>query len=294
MNTLRTIIRNLPLPKRVKHFLLTPPGHFHSPIPSLREIKEYEDTIFSAPSKHLPGIDLNVEEQLRMLDELKQFYPTLPFGEHKQDNLRYYYENEAYSYADAIMLFCMIRHLKPKRIIEVGSGFSSCVTLDTNELFFDNRISCTFIDPYPQQLFTRIRHEDRERIIFLPKKLQEVSLETFSRLEANDILFIDSTHVSKIHSDVNYLLFDILPSLQRGVYIHIHDIMYPFEYPPKWIFDGIAWNEAYILRAFLQYNNSFKIMLFNSYLAQFYRETLESQMPLCLKNPGGSIWLRKV
>ena len=107
------------------------------------------------------------------------------------------------------------------------------------------------------------------------------------------ILFIDSTHVSKIGSDVNSLLFDILPKLNRGVYVHFHDVFYPFEYPQEWVYQGLAWNEAYILRAFLQHNDAFKIVFFNTYLELFYREKFENSMPLCLKNPGGSIWLTK-
>ncbi len=208
--------------------------------------------------------------------------------------MKYFFEGEirGYGYSDAIF-YCMIRYLQPKKIIEVGSGKSSCVTLDTNELFFDNSISCTFIEPYPKKLLSLLKKGDLDRIELLSQKLQDVSLNRFSDLSSGDILFIDSTHVSKVNSDVNYLFFEILPHLNRGVYIHFHDIFYPFEYPKKWIYSGVAWNEDYMLRAFLQYNNAFSIVFFNTFLAHFYEQKLRDEMPLCLKN-AGSLWIKKI
>jgi len=136
----------------------------------------------------------------------------------------------------------MIRHLSPKRFIEVGSGYSSCVVLDINELFFDNRISLTFIEPHTELLFSLIKESDKETSKIIPTDLQDVGLEVLSELCPEDILFIDSTHVSKIGSDVNHIFFEILPRLARGVYIHFHDVFYPFEYPKEWIYEGRAWN----------------------------------------------------
>jgi len=166
--------------------------------------------------------------------------------------------------------------------------------LDTNELFFDNSISLTFIEPHPQAFLSLMKRGDAKRIELVSSQLQDVGLDVFSRLSANDILFIDSSHVSKVGSDVNYLVFEILPLLQRGVYVHFHDVFYPFEYPQQWICDlGIAWNEAYLLRAFLQYNTSFRIAFFNTYLETFFEKEMRAVLPLCFNNTGGSIWLRK-
>jgi len=269
------------------------PGHFYSPYPSINEVKENEESIFLVP-RELPAVDLNEEEQMQLFDVFKEYYKELPFKDEKTDGLRYYFNNPSYSYSDAICLYAMIRHVKPKRLIEIGSGYSSCVTLDTNETFFDNSIACTFIDPYPELLLSLIKDADKEAVNIIPTKLQEVSLKQFSSLRENDILFVDSTHVSKINSDVNYIFFEILPSLNSGVYIHFHDIFYPFEYPKEWIYGGKAWNEDYLLRAFLQYNSSFKIVFFNTFLEYFFAEKFIADMPLCMRNPGGSIWLRKI
>ena len=131
----------------------------------------------------------------------------------------------------------------------MGSGYSSCVILDTNELFFNNNISCIFIEPYPQLQESLLKENDKDKIEIIPKRLQDVEVSKFSSLSSGDILFVDSTHVSKVDSDVNYIFFEILPSLTNGVYIHFHDIFYPFEYPKEWIYEGRAWNENYILRA---------------------------------------------
>ena len=154
-----------------------PPGHFYSPIPSPKEVKRQEGRIWGNRSRQLPAVDLNEQGQLRQFEQLKAYYGELPFDAHRSPNLRYGYENEAYCYGDAIVLFCMIRHLRPKRIIEVGSGHSSCVVLDTNELFFGNSIACTFIDPNPQNLLSLTKDGDRDRFELLAVGLQDVELQ---------------------------------------------------------------------------------------------------------------------
>src|SRR5262249_23749926 len=134
---------------------------------------------------------------------------------------------------------------------------------------------------------------DRERIDLRAQMLQDVPLSLFEELGPNDVLFIDSTHVSKIGSDVNHLFFQVLPALRSGVWIHFHDIYYPFEYPREWIYERRAWQEAYLLRAFLQYNSAFSIQFFTTFLETFYTHLFQNDMPLCLVQTGGSIWLRK-
>ena len=270
-----------------------PPGHFYSPIPSVEDIHRDAATIFDAMPHDLPGVDLRESEQLRLLEELVPFYSEMPFQAQQVSGLRYYFENPAYSYSDAILLHCMIRFLKPKRIIEVGSGFSSCMTLDTNDLYFGGAISTTFIEPYPDLLRSLLSGTERNTKI-ISCRLQDVDHTEFEALGANDILFIDSTHVSKVNSDVNRIFCDILPRLAPGVHIHFHDIFYPFEYPKEWLLEGRAWNEAYMLRAFLQYNHSFEVVLMNTFMEAFHESFFQEKMPLCLKNRGGSIWIRKV
>ncbi len=275
-------------------YQFAPPGHFYSPIPSLDEVRRDEAHLFGALPRQFPDLDLHERKQLELLASLRLYYPEQPFPHHKTPDRRYFFQNEMYSYSDAIFLYCIIRHLRPRRIIEIGSGYSSAATLDTNELFFDNRIQCTFIDPCPDRLRSILKQEDKERIEVIPSRIQGVDLKLFAQLEANDILFIDSTHVAKIGSDVNRIVFEMLPALRPGVHIHFHDIFFPFEYPREWVFEGRAWNESYVLRAFLAFNSAFEIVLWNEFLARFHREEFARTMPLCLLNEGGSLWLKRV
>jgi predicted O-methyltransferase YrrM len=270
-----------------------PSGHFYSPVPDFDEIKKDQDRIFAEPTKTVPGLELNESEQLALLEEFSPIYQEMPFTPEKKNGLRYHYDNPAYSYSDAIHLHCMMRHLKPKRMIEVGSGFSSCMMLDTNELYFDNKIKTTFIEPYPELLLSLIKEDDKDRITTIPTRLQDVQLGVFDALQPNDILFIDSTHVSKIASDVNRILFEILPRLSDGVYIHFHDILFPFEYHSSWVFEGRAWTEAYALKAFLQYNKGFSVVMMNTFMQRYHEAFYQGKLPLCMVNTGASIWLRK-
>jgi hypothetical protein len=190
----------------------------------------------------------------------------------------------------------MMRMYKPERIIEVGSGFSSAVMLDTNQLFFNNSLELTFIEPYPQdRLYGLLRAGDKNQVKIYEKGLQQTDPAIFGELNVNDILFIDSTHVSKTGSDVNHAFFNVLPLLKKGVLIHFHDIFYPFEYPEAWVMgsSGFGWNEAYTLRTFLMNNSDYEIVLFNTFMEYFHEDWFRQHMPLCLKNLGGSIWLRK-
>lgn len=273
--------------------LWMPPGHFYSPLADPVDVKINEEEIFNEPPA-IRGVDLNESGQLQLLKEFEPLYGQQPFSSEPVPLRRYFFENPNYSYSDGIFLYCMIRHLRPRRIVEIGSGYSSCAMLDVNELFFDNSIECTFIDPYPQLLRDLIKESDQKCVRIIGQRVQDVDLAVFRSLQPHDILFIDSSHVAKTGSDVNYILFKILPLLQAGVYIHFHDIFYPFEYPTYWVYEGRSWNEVYLLRAFLQYNRSFQIQFFSTFLISKYRQLFESRFPLCLKRPGGHLWMKKI
>jgi predicted O-methyltransferase YrrM len=288
-NKLKNIVANY---RTYGNKLYVPLGHYYSPIVSPEEMEKRKDEIWKAPVNSIPGIDLRESEQLKLLESFKSYYAKLPFEAEAKEGLRYQYANSMYSYSDGIMLFSMMMHFKPKRIIEVGSGYSSALMLDTNHNFFDSSIQCTFIEPYPERLNSLLK--PNEKISLRQQPVQDIDLSLFEALEENDFLFIDSTHVSKTGSDVNFIFFEILPKLKKGVKIHFHDIFYPFEYPKQWVItEGRNWNEDYILRAFLSYNSEFRIIMFNTYLEHFHEKWFAENMPLCLKNRGGSIWIEK-
>lgn len=267
-----------------------PPGHYYSPIPSWNEILLDQDQIWGASPSELPGIDLNVSQQLATLDSMAKFAHDVPYRGTSSPTLRYRESNKMFRRGSAAMLYLMLRVLRPSRIIEVGSGFSSAVMLDTNDLALDGSMHCTFIDPYADRLKSLLRTTDSEHEV-IEKRLQDVPRRTFDVLEAGDILFVDSSHVSKTGSDVNVLLFEILPALKKGVFVHFHDIYYPFEYPRQWVEEGRAWNEAYALRAFLQYSDAFRIHFWASYLYQHRNDALQKVPEICAN--GSSIWLIK-
>ena len=271
------------------------PGHFYSPVVTNAEIKDRLSIIFD-DKKSLSGVDLNQEEQMQLLAEMLPLYPP-PFTNEKDNKYRYHYKNDFYPHSDAIFLYLVLRYFKPKRVIEIGSGYSSAVMLDTNQQYLDNGVKFTFIEPYPKRLYSLMNEKDKEDNIILDKKVQDTNINIFEQLGENDILFIDSSHVSKTGSDVNHIFFEILPKLKKGVLIHFHDIFYPFEYPEYWVttfFKGFGWNEAYLLRSFLMYNKNFKILLFNTYMQKFHEPWFTENMPLCMESQGGSIWLKKM
>ena len=271
-----------------------PPGHFYSPVIDTAEIGRNRARIFDAQSP-VHDIDMREAGQLECLRQLAAFYADLPFADELRPGLRYNYRNPAFGHGDGIILATMIRKLGPRRIIEVGSGYSSCAIMDVNEHFFGNAIECSFIDPHAELARSLFKPEDFERVTIMQSAVQDVDTALFQTLQAGDILFIDSTHVSKCDSDVNHHLFRILPALRSGVVIHFHDIFHPFEYPEKWVMgEKRSWNEIYALRAFLMHNARYQITFFNSFLWQCHGELVQSLMPDFAKNSGGSLWLTKM
>jgi len=267
-----------------------PPGHFCSPIPSVEDI---ERAITTAPASY-SGIDLREDQQLALLEKISRYYPEIPFPAEKNERFRFAFHNPSYSWGDAIILFCMIRELRPRRILEIGSGHTSALILDTNERYFDGGIECTFIEPFPELLRSLLKPADLLSAKIIDCQLQDVDLALFTRLQAGDILFIDSSHVAKAGSDVLTLFANILPQLHVGTFIHFHDVFDRFEYPTDWLMEGRGWNEQYFLRAFLQYNSSFRIKLFTPHMIVRYGAWFREHMPNCFRNTGGHMWIERV
>lgn len=270
----------------------TYPGHFYSPIIDKQEIVKRKKQFWpdELPSE-ISGIHLNLSQQFEWINILNAYYPEIPYVEQPTEGKRYYYENEYYSYTDAITLYSFFKKLNPKKVIEIGSGFSSAAMLDARDQLQYNT-QFTFIDPYPERLRSVLFTSDIHNTHIISKQIQDIPLEFFDSLEVNDILFIDSSHVMKTGSDVHQNLFAIIPRLKSGVYIHFHDIFYPFEYPTNWIMNGTNWNELYALRAFLMYNEFYSMQFFSHYLHTMHESKFE-QAPKTRKNYGGNLWLKK-
>lgn len=295
----KAVVRTTPLLKRIVDFFKTyrhypnfPNGHFYSPITNADEVEEQELMLWpeELPTQIL-GVNLNEEVQLQHHQFIVESAASMPFKETKQEGFRYFLDNPQYSFSDGIVLHGFLNKYKPKRIIEVGAGYSSALMLDCNQHYFNHEIEFTFIEPFPKRLKGLLAAGDSTKHRILEKKVQQVKVQEFEKLESGDILFIDSSHVLKTGSDLYYLFFQVLPRLKKGVVVHIHDIFYPFEYPKEWAMHGRNWNELYFLHALLVNNQKLSILYFTDYIAQIHTNKL-NQCPLMKKSRGGSIWLQ--
>ena len=298
-NLMKKIIESLPiigpLYKENKIYkTYYPPGHFANPFPSLDEVQKYSDYLFDNNKDNIPGINLNIENQISLLNKFSTKYNEIPYHSNENNELRYSYNNPMFCESDGIFLWLMINHFKPRSIIEVGSGYSSALMLDMNDILMEGKIDLTFIDPYTEKLNKNLRIGDNSKATIIEKPIQDIDIKEFKILKEDDILFLDTSHISKTGCDLNYDLFEILPSLNKGVIVHIHDIFYPFEYPKEWVLQQKAYNEVYLIRSFLMYNDSFEIIIFPNYLISKKEKWFKENMPICLRNTGGSIWLRKI
>jgi hypothetical protein len=272
---------------------------FESPIPCLEELN---DDWWSRRSE-LIGIDPNEKKQLALLSSFVSSYRD----EYEQFPLEktailhdYYVNNGSFGSFDGDILYCMIRSFKPHRLIEIGSGFSTRLIVQSilKNKEENDQYKCHFttIDPFPRGIVREgFPHFSSSQLVC--EKVEHVPLSEFSTLSENDILFIDTSHVLKTGGDVAYEYLEILPRLNRGVVIHIHDIFLPAEYPKAWLFDSNRFfNEQYLLQAFLAFNNSFEVLWAGSYMHLNYPDALEKAFSSqrTQRWHGSSFWIRKV
>jgi hypothetical protein len=267
------------------------PGHYGSTIPSWKYIKFNRANIFSLEQK-TAGVELNEAKQVALLQKFTHYFPEFTPEKYKDTRQRYYYDNPLYGFTDGFILFAFLRMFQPSKVVEIGSGFSSALMLDTAESF-SLATDFIFIDPYTRNFEKLSLNETKPNYKIVREKIQDIDLSLLPDLQENDILFIDSSHVLKIDSDLSYLFFSLLPSLNKGVIVHVHDIWWPFEYPVDMIKEGRVWNEIYFIRCFLQYNSSFEILFFNSFMEWKHKAFIDASMPDYFKDSGKSLWLRK-
>jgi hypothetical protein len=242
-----------------------------------------------------PGLDWRSDQQAALVRDRLATQAAFPFPDDPTGDPRdYHARNEMFSRLDAWVLQAMLRDLRPRRMIEVGCGWSSLVTARVNRECFDGTIEFTCIEPYPPD-FLSDGVEGVSDLIALP--VEEVPVERFLSLEAGDVLFIDSSHTVKTGGDVAFLLHEVLPRLAPGVVVHIHDIFLPWDYPQEWVFAGRAWNEQYAVRCFLTFNSEFEIVLGVAWMSHFQHDVLAQALPDFPANypdGGGSLWIRRV
>jgi hypothetical protein len=269
-----------------------PDGHFYSPVVDVKELVRERARVWPEEPAVL-GIDFRHEAQRRFLrDEMPKYaadfdYPfNLPPG---APEYAYRRNNPVFGDLDARTLMTLLRVLRPARVIEVGSGFSSLLIADVNRRFFGSALELTCIEPFPRP-FLRNGIPGLSGVIV--KRVQEVAPSEFDRLGAGDILFIDSSHVAKTGSDVTHLFFEVIPRLRAGVVIHVHDIFLPHDYPSfRVLGEKLSWNEQYLLRALLMFSPTFEVLFGTTYARHYFPELLTETERLGLS---GSFWFRKV
>lgn len=267
------------------------PGSYSSPIVDITEITGPGSD--GTEQVAIPGVTLSLDEHEQIWDTWAPHVRRWADGESSADR-RYHTDNRMFGAGSARLLAGAVGAIAPQRYVEVGSGFSSAVVLDQNdEIRPDRPIECTFIEPYPDRLESILRPGDRDRTTIIVDKVQAVGLATFEQLEAGDILFIDSSHVAKTGSDLLREIFDLLPSVAPGVFVHFHDILYPFDYPRSWTVEqNRSWNEAYFVRAFLMYNDAFRVHFWTDYFALFGRDALRrTDTERLVEGRPSSLWL---
>jgi len=270
-----------------------PPGHYYSPIPDPADLLRSEHRIW-APRPAVSGVDMRVADQLALLARVQPHAAAIDYPvEATADPYQYHYANGQFPVLDAEFLFCALCLWRPRRVIEVGSGFSSLVMADANRRMLGGAVDITCIEPYPRDVLvagvpgiTRL----------LRARVEDVDLAEFDRLQAGDILFIDSSHVSKTGNDVNFLFFEVLPRLRPGVLVHVHDIFLPDEYPRPWVLDEQrSWNEQYLLHAFMMFNTAWRVVWMAHYMLSRHGGAITAAFPRCpALGDGGSFWMQRV
>lgn len=265
---------------------------FYSPVPHLDELAP---GAFEHVSE-LPGLRWDLDAQVQFVrDELSQaaaeFRPP-PTSAPGSD--RYATGNPSYSLLDATLHYAVVRWLRPRRLVELGSGHSTLVTAEAarrNEAE-GSPLTLDVYDPFPSVI--------REGLSGLnalhSTPAQAIPLAVFEALESGDVLFVDTTHTVKIGSEVNFVVLEVLPRLRAGVVVHFHDIYLPFEYPRAWMEDfALYWNEQYLLQAFLAHNQSWDVLVAVQALNRLRRAGLAASLSsAALAHDGAGFWIQRV
>jgi len=264
------------------------PQNFYSPLVDPKEI----DLKKLGQKRELTGIRINPKTILEWVEKITVYAKEFEWAARDKRTGQVPWA-ETYTTFDSVVLYCLLRYLKPKHYIEVGCGFSSMISSEALRANERDGIQAEaiFIEPYPG---TRLEGFNLYGEL-LPEKIENVPLELFRNLSSNDVLFIDTSHVLKCQNDVEWELLHILPNLGNGVMVHIHDIYTPYEQPEDWLLGryapGFA-NEQYALEALLSGGSSFEICLPLHLIKREYPHLAKSLLDTS-QDRGQAIWIRK-
>lgn len=265
--------------------------HYYSPTVERSDLRYPLTT-----PRNLAGIDFNLPAQKTLISQFRYKEELIAIPHVKADELSYGYDNNMYGPGDAEMLYSIIRHFKPKRIVEIGSGQSTLVgTLAINaNKATDPSYHCSYtcVEPFEVPWLEKLG------VDVVRRKVEELDQTLIEKLDKNDILFIDSSHVIRPQGDVVCEFLELLPKIKPGVIVHVHDIFTPRDYPEKWVItDQRMWTEQYLLEAFLSFNAEFEVVIALNMLHFDYREVLKDACPVLMQNPDryspGAFWFRR-
>ena len=252
------------------------PRHFYSEIPDVRTLKQADRWKQPRSLVGVGGID--TAEQMAFVDAcctgamIERLSEGGIFEHACEDN-----GAAGFGPVEADFLYCFLRSRRPPRVVQIGCGVSTSVMLlAAAEADYPLKLTC--IDPYPTDY---LREADRRGLIeLIPERAQDVPLELLTDLGENGLLFVDSSHVVGPGSEVNRIIFEVLPRLDRGTWVHFHDIFFPYDYQRGLMEDELFFNnESALLHAFLIGNARFTIRASLSMLHYADREALRRSMP---------------
>ncbi len=248
-----------------------------------------------AEDRDLPGIDLNVAAQLQLLDSFSYQNELVGLSRTRGQGDEFYMDNGVFESGDAEYWYSLIRRKKPARIIEIGSGFSTKMArraVDANKQE-DAAYECEhiLIEPYEHGWL-----DEMDGVTVIRARVEDCDVQMFHDLAANDILFIDSSHIIRPRGDVLFEYLQLLPQLNDGVIVHIHDIFTPKDYPAGWVVDEVRfWNEQYLVEAFLTLNSEWKLIGALNFLKHHHYGALRSKCPfLSDDREPGSLYIQRV
>jgi hypothetical protein len=284
-------LQYLPVSKRVLHFVGVLPvrDHYYEPLINPAVLK----TPLSAP-RPLPGIDLNVAQQLELLRRFDFASELAAFPQDPTGKLEFYYRNRSFVSGDAEFYYSLVRFIKPRRIVEVGCGQSTLIAQAAvkRNVADDAAYTCqhTCIEPYEQPWLERLP------VTVMRSRVEDCDKSLFESLEHGDILFIDSSHVIRPQGDVVHEYLEVLPLLKSGVYVHVHDVFTPRDYLEEWVVEEIKlWNEQYLLEGFLTFNSEFAIVGALNYLKHNHAAEVSRCFPVLAREmetrEPGSFWI---
>ena len=274
--------------------------HFYSPIPQLDSVPEDH---WAEPRPH-PGIALDLDRQLQFLQaelgpHLRAFHPP---RQATGDPTQFHLDNSYYRTVEAEVLHALLKHLRPKRVVELGSGFSTLIiaaACAANEREGHPAVYDVY-DPFPGTVAPALEAGLPGLTDFRAVSATEVPRSAFAELGSGDVLFVDTTHTVKLGGDVNRIVLEVLPELAPGVVVHFHDVFLPWDYPRYWVEDMERyWAEQYLLQAFLAGNDAWEVLLATYALTRAHPAELASLIDSFdpARQPPGvpaAFWIRRV